>query len=177
MPFLPTPHRIEYRCHDGVPEDEASLVDAGLDQDNMRSAPLHAVQGISCFAYLADRHAAEMIGTVAAEGIKAESNTLIGGAVGRVWGRCGELQQIWVADDFRRQGIGAMLIAEFECLAARHGCSMIYLETFSFQAPALYRTSGYEEKLVLEGYPDGIRKYTMVKILPSMPANSGLATA
>lgn len=164
MPFSNTTHGIEYSCHDGVPAGEAALVDAGLDQANKSSAPLHEVHGISCFAHLAAGHAGKNFDTVA-----GDSRQLIGGAVGRIWGRCGELQQLWVADDFRRQGIGAMLIKEFERLAARHDCNMVYLETFSFQAPALYRSSGYQEKLVLEGYPDGIKKYIMVKDLASMP--------
>ena len=37
-----------------------------------------------------------------------------------------------------------------------------YLETFSFQAPSLYRSLGYEVKLELHGFSAGIVKYTMV---------------
>ena len=38
-----------------------------------------------------------------------------------------------------------------------------YLETFSFQAPSLYRSLGYEVKLELRGFSAGIVKYTVVR--------------
>ena len=36
----------------------------------------------------------------------------------------------------------AQIVAQ--ALAAQRGCTVFYLETFSFQAPALYRRLGYE---------------------------------
>ncbi len=91
------------------------------------------------------------------------SGELVGGAVGRTWGTCCELQQLWVEPGQRRQGIGARLVREFEHQAAVRGCRTFYLETFSFQAPRLYRTLGYEVRLELHGFAPGIVKYTMVR--------------
>jgi hypothetical protein len=54
-------------------------------------------------------------------------------------------------------------VKEFERRGRELGCRTFYLETFSFQAPALYRALGYAIKLELGGFPEGIRKYIMVR--------------
>jgi ribosomal protein S18 acetylase RimI-like enzyme len=83
--------------------------------------------------------------------------------VGRWWGACCELQQLWVAPAHRRQGIGAKLICAFEQRAQAHGCTAFYLETFNFQAPGLYRSLGYDVAYEHTLYPHGIVRYIMVK--------------
>lgn len=130
--------------HDAVPETEAALVGDGLDSSNAGAAPLDDVAPLSCFARLPD-------------------GSVVGGAIGRTWGICCELQQLWVDPGRRRQGIGADLVKAFEARAAGRGCTTFYLETFSFQAPCLYRSLGYEVALALEGFGPGIVKYTMVR--------------
>lgn len=132
--------------HDTLPPDEAAQVDAGLDAFNTAAAPLHQVQPLSCF-------------------VRDAQGRVLGGAVGRTWGACAELQQLWVDEARRRQGLGARLLWAFEARARERGCRTAYLETFSFQAPALYRDLGYEVRLALEGFAPGIVKFTMVKSL------------
>ena len=66
-------------------------------------------------------------------------------------------------DEHRRKGFGGQLIKTFELAAEARGCRTFYLETFSFQVPALYRSLGYEVKVALPGFPDGIIKYVMVR--------------
>ena len=44
-----------------------------------------------------------------------------------------------------------------------HGRESFYMETFNFQAPALYRSLGYEVAYEHKVYPHGIVKYIMVK--------------
>jgi len=134
--------------HDDVPTSEGRLVDKGLDRSNAAAAPLHEVRPLSCFARLA-------------------SGEAIGGAVGRTWGACCELQQLWVDAAHRRQGIGARLIRAFEQQAQQRGCRIFYLETFSFQAPALYRSLGYEVRAELQGFAPGISKFLMARELPA----------
>ncbi|MEQ1686218.1 MAG: GNAT family N-acetyltransferase [Burkholderiaceae bacterium] len=130
--------------HDALPEAEAALVDDGLDTSNAAAAPLHDVRPLACFARLPD-------------------GAVVGGAIGRTWGTCCELQQLWVEPARRRQGLGADLVKAFEAHAAARGCTAYYLETFSFQAPSLYRSLGYEVALALEGFAPGIVKYMMVR--------------
>ncbi|MEE9128692.1 MAG: GNAT family N-acetyltransferase [Phycisphaerales bacterium] len=140
---MQSPLPLSFTVHDDVPVEEGRIVDTGLGEANERAAPLHEVQPLSCFARL-------------------PSDAVIGGAVGRTWGKCCELQQIWVDSGHRRQGVGALLVRTFEKHTRARGCTTFYLETFSFQSPALYRSLGYEIKLELRGFSPGIVKYVMV---------------
>jgi ribosomal protein S18 acetylase RimI-like enzyme len=130
--------------HDDLPAEEARLIDDGLGHANESAAPLHEVRPLSCF-------------------VRSAMGAVVGGAVGRTWGTCCELQQLWVAPGHRRQGLGSLLVRRFEEHAGSRGCRTFYLETFSFQAPALYRALGYEPRLALEGFGAGIVKYVMVR--------------
>lgn len=129
--------------HDEWPEDVWRIVDDGLEQANQSAAPLHEVSQLSCFA-------------------RDAAGRVVGGALGRRWGVCAELQQLWVDPALRRRGLGRSLIEAFETAAAAHGCRSFYLETFSFQAPSLYRAAGYRVVGELAVYPHGIVKYTML---------------
>jgi ribosomal protein S18 acetylase RimI-like enzyme len=135
---------------DTCPPEESALVDRGLGEANDAAAPLHEVEQLSCFA-------------------RDASGRVIGGAVGRWWGHCCELQQLWVQPEHRRQGLGAELVRAFEMRAREHGCTSFFLETFNFQAPHLYESLGYRKAYAHDVYPHGIVKFMMVKHL-AMPA-------
>ena len=137
---------IELTVHDDVPTTQGRLVDSGLGEANEAAGPLHDVRPLSAFA-------------------RVPTGAFIGGAVGRTWGECCELQQLWVDPALRRQGVGARLVREFERRAETRGCRTFYLETFSFQAPSLYRSLGYEVAYELHGFAPGIVKYLMVRTL------------
>ncbi len=102
--------------HDGHPNQDTSAVDLGLGQFNDRAAPLHEVRLLSCFAH-------------------SDSGQLLGGAVGRWWGSSCELQQLWVDEPHRGQGLGAALITEFEISAQRNGCCAGYCDGSRPNAP------------------------------------------
>jgi ribosomal protein S18 acetylase RimI-like enzyme len=135
---------VSYTVHDDLPREESRLIDEGLGAANDQAAPLHEVQPLSCFARLA-------------------SGLIVGGAIGRTWGPCCELQQLWVEPTHRHRGIGTCVLKEFEARAQARGCHTFYLETFNFQAPQLYRSLGYEVQYEHAVYPHGIVKYTMVR--------------
>ena len=135
---------ISYSVHDGCPPSESAIVDTGLEESNLAAAPLDEVQAISCFA-------------------RDEAGTVVGGAIGRVWRECCELQQLWVTPPQRREGIGSRLLQKFEQHAAGHGCRLVILETFNFQAPELYQSHGYQVEYERKGYPHGIVKYHLAK--------------
>lgn len=143
---MSTTEPLIWELHDDVPVMQAGVVDEGLGAANQAAAPLHQVQALSCFVRQAD-------------------GTVIGGAVGRTWGLCCELQQLWVEPAQRRHGIGALLVNRFEQHAVSRGCSVFYLDTFSFQAPAFYRALGYQPLLTIEGFAPGIAKHMMLKRL------------
>ncbi|HKX95016.1 MAG TPA: GNAT family N-acetyltransferase [Methylibium sp.] len=133
-----------YDDPDGADRIAARLIDTGLGEANDAAAPLHEVRPLAC-------HARDAAGQT------------VGGAVGRTWGACCELQQLWVTPARRRGGIGAALVRRFEALAAQRGCTVFYLETFSFQAPALYRRLGYEVVATIAGFAPGVEKHLMVR--------------
>jgi ribosomal protein S18 acetylase RimI-like enzyme len=128
--------------HDELPAAETALVDRGLGAANAAVAPLHEVRSLACFA-------------------RSAGGAVIGGAVGRTWGRCAELQQLWVDGPHRGRGIGRRLLREFEAAAARRDATEVFLETFSFQAPHFYRVLGYEVAYEHAVYPHGIVRMLM----------------
>jgi ribosomal protein S18 acetylase RimI-like enzyme len=133
---------LSYTKTDTPPEDWLRTVDEGLDRHNFAVAPLTEVRQLAAFA-------------TDAEG------QVVGGAVGRTWGKCCELLQLWVAPEYRSAGVGSHLLREFEAHARGRGCSIFYLTTLSFQAPEFYRKHGYVVLAEITGYPDGIVKYLM----------------
>jgi ribosomal protein S18 acetylase RimI-like enzyme len=90
---------------------------------------------------------------------------LLGGLRGRWWGTAWEVQQLWVDAQHRRRGHATRLLAEFEALARRRGGAVIYLDTFSFQAPALYLGCGFRVAWQVAGFPGAHVKYVMEKRL------------
>ncbi|WP_295647126.1 GNAT family N-acetyltransferase [uncultured Methylibium sp.] len=143
---MTTPDWTVHDDPDGHDRDAAGVVDQGLGDFNEAAAPLHQVQPLACYA-------------------RDAQGTVIGGAVGRTWGSCVELQQLWVDAARRRQGLGAQLLLRFEALAIQRGCRLAYLDTFSFQAPSLYARLGYVKVSTIAGFAPGIEKYGMQKVL------------
>lgn len=132
---------------DAPPDAWLLAVDAGLDAHNQAAAPLADVAPLASFAHDA-------------------AGALAGGAVGRTWGACCELLQLWVAPAQRGVGVGSRLVQAFEAQARQRGCTVFYLTTLSFQAPAFYRKLGYAVLAQIDGYPEGIVKYLMHKTQP-----------
>lgn len=140
--------KLSFSVHDDVPEADARIVNQGLDQFNGAAAPLHEVRPLSCF-------------------VQMEDGVVIGGAIGRTWGECCELRQLWVDEARRHAGLGTRLVRRFEEAAAARGCRVFYLDTFSFQARPFYERLGYEARLEIRGFGPGIAKYIMVRGKPS----------
>lgn len=133
---------LDYSTTDTPPEDRLLTVDAGLEQHNFAVAPLAEVRQLAAFA-------------------TDDSGTVVGGAVGRTWGRCCELLQLWVAPELRSGGVGSRLLRNFEAHARSRGCTTFYLTTLSYQAPEFYRKHGYAVLAQIDGYPEGIVKFLM----------------
>lgn len=52
---------------------------------------------------------------------------------------------LWVHQDYRRQGVGRLLIETLEQEARAKGARLIRLDTFDWQGKAFYQALGYEE--------------------------------
>ena len=129
---------------DAPPEAVLQAIDAGLESHKAAAAPIADVRLFAVTAIL-------------------PSGEIIGGAVGRTWGACCELLQLWVHPHHRRAGTASRLLLEFEKMGAKRGCDTFYLTTLSYQAPEFYRKRGYVALAEISGYPDGIIKYLMHK--------------
>ncbi|HVE90020.1 MAG TPA: GNAT family N-acetyltransferase [Burkholderiaceae bacterium] len=127
---------------------DVAAIDQGLHSYNQRAADLAAIRRFACYARSPDK-------------------ALVGGALARWWGTACELQQIWVDEALRRRGIGASLMQRVEAIAIEHGCRLLYLDTFSYQAPEFYYRLGYETACQIDGFPSGGSKFTVRKSLVS----------
>ena len=139
-----SPEALIYADFDDPPAASVLAVDTGLDLHNYAAAPLSDVRPLASFANDA-------------------AGRVVGGAVGRTWGRCCELLQLWVEPRHRARGVASRLLRQFEARAADRGCDIFYLTTLSFQAPEFYRKRGYASIAEISGYPDGIVKFFMYK--------------
>ena len=139
-----THHR--YTVHESAPPADLAAVDAGIGAFNRRQHELDRVRPLAVFA-------------------RDGGGAVAGGAVGRSWGECCELQQLWVRDAERGHGVGRQLMTLFEHEAARRGCRLVYLDSFSFQAPDFYRKLGYAVVLETRGFTGGIVRFTLHKAL------------
>jgi GNAT superfamily N-acetyltransferase len=72
---------------------------------------------------------------------------------------------LWVAEPFRRKGVGSRMLAEAEAVARSRGAANAYLDTFTFQAPGFYKKQGYREFARLEGLPPGHSRIWYLKRL------------
>lgn len=130
--------------HEAWP-DEARIVDDGLEAHNAPS--LTDVRPLACLAR-------DGVGTV------------LGGALGRSWGECAELQELWVHPARRGQGLGTALVRRFEAAALLRGVRRVYLTTFSFQAPRFYAALGYVQQARIDGFGGGHAKFLFLRELP-----------
>ncbi len=129
------------------PDDEAVVVQ-GLAAANQAAGPFDSIVPIRCFA-------------------RADDGSIVGGAIGQVWGTCAELGQLWVAEDARRAGLGSRLLSAFEAEVAARGCIVCVLDTFSFQNLRFYLDRGYATACRFDGFPDDNSYYVMSKQLGS----------
>ncbi|MBB3112870.1 GNAT superfamily N-acetyltransferase [Paenibacillus phyllosphaerae] len=76
-----------------------------------------------------------------------------------------EVDILWVDESRRGLGYGTYLLQEIERIAREKGCTMIKLNTFSFQAPEFYRKQGYEQIAVIHDAPTGSSHYYFKKAI------------
>jgi len=107
---------------------DVSPIDHGLHSYNQQAADLAAIRRFACYA-------------------RSPEGALVGGALARWWGTACELQQLWVDEALRRRGIGALLMQRVEATAIERGCRLIYLDTFSFQAPEFLLRSRLRDRM------------------------------
>ncbi|PON19260.1 GNAT family N-acetyltransferase [Candidatus Entotheonella serta] len=78
---------------------------------------------------------------------------VVGGLYGKISYGWLFIELLSVPDQLRTQGTGSRLMRAAEELARQHGCTGIWLDTFSFQAPGFYRKLGFTEFGHIADYP------------------------
>ncbi len=112
--------------------------------------------------------------------VENENGELIGGCVAEAyeyhWSRI-LLEELWVDERYRHQGIGSMIIREVERIAREKGCRVVTLGTASYMARPFYEKHGYTVFTTLKK-PNGYISFSLVKYLDRdtpeyVPTNNG----
>ena len=94
-----------------------------------------------------------------------EKGKIVGGLVGEIFFGWMFVSLFWIDDKYRGKGFGQRLLGAAETQARKNGVKNVYLDTFSFQAPAFYKKLGYREFGRLKDYPAGHDRVWMTKAL------------
>ena len=105
--------------------------------------------------------------------VENENGEIIGGCIAEAyeyhWSRV-LLEELWVDEHYRHQGIGSMIIREVERIAREKDCRVVTLGTASYMARPFYEKHGYTVFTTLKkanGYID----YSLVKYLDKDTSN------
>ncbi|MBI9045190.1 MAG: GNAT family N-acetyltransferase [Anaerolineaceae bacterium] len=92
-----------------------------------------------------------------------EKGEMIGGLAGSTYWDWLDVDDFFIPETLRGQGIGADLLKNAEGIAIERGCKRSYLSTFGFQARSFYEKQGYYVVGTLKDYPPGSAMYWMRK--------------
>ena len=99
--------------------------------------------------------------------IENEAGEIIGGCIAEAyeyhWSRM-FLNELWVDERYRHQGIGSMILREVERIAKEKGCRVVTLGTASYMARPFYEKHGYTVFTTIKT-PNGYISYSLVKYL------------
>ena len=123
------------------------------------------------FAVLAGGEDAGSAAAAAAAAASASAAELLACCAGRIESGALHIGVLVVRKEWRRRGVGAVLLARAEALAAARGCHAIAVETFCFQAPLFYEAYGYARDYSLRGWSAGAELlYYSKRLLPPAPS-------
>ena len=95
------------------------------------------------------------------------NGVVVAGAVGRTeYGRL-FVNNLWVSEDHRSQGLGAGLLHHLECEANRLGCDSAMIETLNDRVAGLYSRCGYRTIATVNSYVGPFNRHIMLKVLSS----------
>ena len=102
-----------------------------------------------------------------------ENGAIVAGVAGGMWGGYLEIQNLWVREDRRGQGLGRRLLLAAEGEARARGCTQVLLDTHDFQAPGFYQNHGYEIFGSFEGIGGRFSRHYLRKTLAAPPGSVG----
>ena len=99
--------------------------------------------------------------------VENENGEIIGGCIAEAfeyhWSRV-FLEELWVDEHCRHQGIGSMILREVERIAREKGCRVVTLGTASYMARPFYEKHGYTVFTTLKT-ANGYISFSLVKYL------------
>ncbi|MBN1980329.1 MAG: GNAT family N-acetyltransferase [Chitinivibrionales bacterium] len=104
-------------------------------------------------------------GSLFSKVIRDQNGAIIAGISGWTWAMASEINLLWVKDEYRRIGLGRLLLQAAEVEARQKGCRAILVRSYSFQAPFFYEKNGYGVAYILDDFPHGHTYYTLIKRL------------
>jgi|SRR5688572_14656056 GNAT superfamily N-acetyltransferase len=90
---------------------------------------------------------------------------IVGGLAGQLYWNALYVELLWLQDGERSRGMGRSLMQEAERRARRAGKELIYLNTYTFQAPGFYRKLGFRSVGRIRDYPRGESRIFLIKEL------------
>ena len=90
---------------------------------------------------------------------------IVGGLTGDLYWNALYVELLWLEERARKSGLGAGLMREAERRARRARKELIFLNTYSFQAPGFYRRLGFRSFGRIVNYPRGASRIFFVKRL------------
>ena len=99
--------------------------------------------------------------------VRDDDGQIVAGLTGGTWAGYLEIQNLWVREDLRGQGLGRRLLLAAEQEARARGCTQVLLDTHDFQAPEFYKKLGYSVFGVFEGIGGRYNRYYLRKQLAS----------
>ena len=95
--------------------------------------------------------------------ILKEDETIIGGAIGHIAYAWYFLDDLWVEETYRKQGLGTKLIKKIEEVVKKEQLMGVRMETWNFRARGFYEKLGYEVYATFEDCPPGTVDYFLRK--------------
>ena len=98
--------------------------------------------------------------------IMDKEGNIIAGCTGYIfpWGAM-YIDDMWVDEKYRRQGLGSQALQAVEKVAEEKGCHLIWLGTWDFQAKPYYIKHGYTVFSTMKECPKGHENYELFKRL------------
>ena len=131
---------------------EYRIAEEAVDQDRVTKEILSEVLRYNA-SKAGPLHDSKLVLTV-----RGPDNALLGGLVGVQYWNGMFIDLLWVHERLRGRGIGTELMKRAETALRSRGGEVLFLSTWSFQAPTFYEKLGYSSFGTLEGMPPNSRR-------------------
>lgn len=95
-----------------------------------------------------------------------DNGSIVGGLTGTIRFTSLHLDYFWLAEPVRSLGYGSKVLAAMEAEAVKENLTNIFVDTYSFQAPAFYEKCGFREVGRYTDFPrEGVNRIFYAKKL------------